>query len=119
MVRVYGAGTIPVNGPAEPFVLTRIQLWQALQRKIRHPSEFVPVLSSCKINSDVNGVVDREVVLDFGKWGKRAMHEIVSSHGDLWVCKSFSDITFTLKPKQDPVCADRGLRYHQSSVLQS
>ncbi|RSL81046.1 hypothetical protein CEP52_017278 [Fusarium oligoseptatum] len=61
MVRVYGAGTIPVNGPEAPFVLTRDQLWQALQRKIRYPSEFVPVLSGCKVHRDENGIVDREI----------------------------------------------------------
>ncbi|RSL45707.1 hypothetical protein CEP51_016043 [Fusarium floridanum] len=77
MVRVYGAGTIPVNGPEAPFVLTRDQLWQALQRKIRYPSEFVPVLSGCKVHRDENGIVDREVELDFGKWGKRHMHETI------------------------------------------
>lgn len=85
MVRVHGAGTIPVNGPSEPFVLRRDQLWQALQRKIRHPEEFVPVLSSCTVHKDENGIVERDVVLDFGKWGTRPMSETVTSIGDLWV----------------------------------
>ncbi|KAH7012971.1 hypothetical protein EDB80DRAFT_834692 [Ilyonectria destructans] len=85
MVRVHGAGTIPVNGPSEPFVLRRDQLWQALQRKIRHPEEFVPVLSSCTVHKDENGIVERDVVLDFGKWGTRPMSETVTSIGDLWI----------------------------------
>jgi hypothetical protein len=85
MVRVYGAGTIPVNGPKDSSILTRDQLWNALQRKIRRPEEFVPILSGCTVHSDENNVVKREVELNFGKWGKRHMHEKVTSHGDLWV----------------------------------
>lgn len=89
MVRVHGAGTIPVNGPGEKLILNRDQLWQALQRKIRHPEEFVPILSRSKVHSDSDGIVCREVVLNFGEWGIRPMQETVTSHGNLWVSHFF------------------------------
>lgn len=85
MVKIYASGSRPVNGPDDSLVLNRGQLWQALQRKIRRPEEFVPILSGCKVTKDENGVVEREVLMDFGKWGKRPMAETVSSYGDLWV----------------------------------
>ncbi|CAI6038967.1 hypothetical protein V2G26_010836 [Clonostachys chloroleuca] len=91
MVRVYGAGTIPVNGPKDSSILTRDQLWKALQRKIRRPEEFVPILSGCTVHSDENNVVKREVELHFGKWGKRHMQETVTSHGELWIRFEQSD----------------------------
>ncbi|KAH6970537.1 hypothetical protein BKA56DRAFT_736034 [Ilyonectria sp. MPI-CAGE-AT-0026] len=85
MVRIYGTGTRPVNGPDDPFVLTRDQLWEALERKQRHPEEFVAILSNCKVLKDENGVVEREATLNFGKWGVRHMHEIITTYGDLWI----------------------------------
>ncbi|KAJ4311309.1 hypothetical protein N0V84_010514 [Fusarium piperis] len=85
MVRAFGAGTLPVNGPNDKVKLTRSQLWQALQRKIRKPEEFAPPLSDCKVLKDENGVVLRTVTLTLPPFGQRFMTETVTSHGDLWV----------------------------------
>ncbi|KAM5350208.1 hypothetical protein ACJ41O_006713 [Fusarium nematophilum] len=93
MVRAFGAGTLPVNGPNDKVKLTRSQLWQALQRKIRKPEEFAPPLSDCKVVKDENGVILRTVTLTLPPFGQRFMTETVTSHGDLW--EVFVQIKFT------------------------
>ena len=86
MVKVFGAGTIPVNGPNDPFTLTRSQLWQALQRKIRHPSEFVPVISGCKVHKDEHGVVETNLMLTYVfEWDVPSMQEGTAEHKELTV----------------------------------
>jgi hypothetical protein len=86
MVKLYFAHTSPINPPSTTPVLTHAQVWAGLQRKIRFAQEFVPVIESCNVLSDENGVVTRDV-----KFKKGAMphdelvREVVKSYGDAWV----------------------------------
>ena len=89
MVKVYAARTVPVNPPDAPFVLGRDHLWQALQRKIRYAHEFVPVIKSCKVESDKDDVVVRDVVFTQPNGQVKEMREEVKSYGGQWVCTLF------------------------------
>lgn len=60
------AATIPINPPNVP-PLTHAQIWAGLHRKIRHPSDFIPVIKKCTVLKDENGIVSREVVFDGGR----------------------------------------------------
>ncbi|KAG0288628.1 hypothetical protein BGZ98_004191, partial [Dissophora globulifera] len=71
------AVTIPINPPGVEPVLTQSQVWAALQRKVRHPSEFVPVISSCQVVSEVDNVVTR--VVDFAN-GRSGIREVCTEH---------------------------------------
>lgn len=85
MVKIHTARTLPVNPPDAPFVLKRDLLWAALQRKIRHATEFVPIMRECTVISDENGVVVRDCVLEYEPGKKREMREEVTSYGKQWV----------------------------------
>ncbi|KAK4222316.1 hypothetical protein QBC38DRAFT_460545 [Podospora fimiseda] len=64
--------TAPINPPSAKPVLTLPQIWAGLQRKVRHAEEFVPLIKSCAVESEVvqdeanggNTVITR--VIDFG-----------------------------------------------------
>lgn len=86
MVRIYAARTLPVNPADAPFVLTRQQLWKALQRKIRHAEEFVPVIKQCVVVKDSNDIVLRECLLETPSGETKPMTEEVTSHGEQFVC---------------------------------
>lgn len=49
MVAINLAYTAPINRPSQEPVLTMPQLWAALQHKIRHAEEFVPVITSTEV----------------------------------------------------------------------
>jgi hypothetical protein len=61
MVNLNFAYTAPINPPSASPVLTLPQVWAGLQRKIRFAHEFVPVIESCEVLSDEDGVVTRVV----------------------------------------------------------
>jgi hypothetical protein len=88
MVKVYAARTLPVNPADAPFILGRNALWEALQRKIRRATEFVPMMKECNVVSDENDVVVRDCVLELGNKQLRHMREEVTSYGRQWVCAS-------------------------------
>ncbi|MCJ1334675.1 hypothetical protein MMC10_011387 [Thelotrema lepadinum] len=52
MVVIYSSFTSPVNPPDALPVLYPAQLWAAMQRKVRHAQEFVPVFVSCDVMSE-------------------------------------------------------------------
>jgi hypothetical protein len=85
MVKVYAARTLPVNPVGESSVLRRDLLWQALQRKIRNATEFVPDMKECTVISDKDGVVLRDCVLEHQNSKLRPMREEVTSYGKQWV----------------------------------
>jgi hypothetical protein len=85
MVKVYAARTLPVNPPDAPLVLKRYLLWEALQRKIRHATEFVPAMRQCTVVSDEKDVVLRDCVLEHQNGELRNMREEVTSYGKQWV----------------------------------
>jgi len=68
MVAINLAYTAPVNRPSQTPVLTVPQLWAALQHKVRHAEQFVPVITSTRIVEERvdegkgEPVVTREVV---------------------------------------------------------
>ena len=78
------AHTTPINPPSAS-ALTRAQIWAGLQRKIRHAEEFVPVISSCTVLSDADGVVVRDVRFKLGQGAKEAARETVRTCGTSWV----------------------------------
>lgn len=46
------AFTLPINPPGSSPLLTQSMIWQGLLRKIAHAQEFVPVISSCTVESE-------------------------------------------------------------------
>lgn len=85
MVKLYLAHTTPINPPNATPVLTHAQVWAGLQRKIRFAQEFVPIIDSCTVVSDANGVVERDVVFKKGMGPKERAREIVTGWGNTWV----------------------------------
>lgn len=85
MVQIYSARTLPVNPPDAELILDRRLLWEALQRKIRNATEFVPSMQQCTVLSDKDGVVLRDCVLKQSDGSLRNMREEVTSIGDQWV----------------------------------
>lgn len=89
MVKFHLAHTSPINPPSASPVLTHAQVWSGLQRKIRFAQEFVPIIESCTVLSDVDGVVDRKVVFKEGMAPKREARETVKGLGNAWVSRLF------------------------------
>ncbi|KAK4164612.1 hypothetical protein QBC43DRAFT_45582 [Cladorrhinum sp. PSN259] len=61
--------TAPINPAGASPVLTLPQIWAGLQRKVRHAEEFVPLILSCTVESEVEDKVGNTVitrVVDFG-----------------------------------------------------
>ncbi|KAH7126078.1 hypothetical protein EDB81DRAFT_698590 [Dactylonectria macrodidyma] len=52
MVTINLAYTSPINPPGASPVLTQDQVWEALKRKVRTPSDFVPVITTCEVISE-------------------------------------------------------------------
>ena len=86
MVKVRAARSVPVNPPDATFILKRIQLWTALQRKVRHATEFVPLMKSCTVVKEEGDVVLRDAVLVQENGTVREMREEVTSYWQQWVC---------------------------------
>ncbi|KAK0724847.1 hypothetical protein B0H67DRAFT_480313 [Lasiosphaeris hirsuta] len=51
MVTFNVAYTAPINRPGQS-PLTRKQVWVGLERKIHHPSDFVPIIAACEVISE-------------------------------------------------------------------
>lgn len=60
------AATVPIN-PPDLIPLTHDQILAGLRRKIRYPSDFIPVIKKCIILRDENGTVSRRVVFEGGR----------------------------------------------------
>ncbi|KAH5053924.1 hypothetical protein HBH96_145940 [Parastagonospora nodorum] len=85
MVTLHLAYTAPINPLSTTPVLTHAQVWAGLQRKIRFAQEFVPVIASCSVLSDEDGVVTRDVVFKPGVGPKEKAREVVRGFGTSWV----------------------------------
>ncbi|KAF2117704.1 hypothetical protein BDV96DRAFT_489804 [Lophiotrema nucula] len=85
MVNLNIAYTSKINPPNATPVLTTAQVWQGLQRKIRYAQEFVPVIESCEVLSDENGVVDRFVKFKKGLGPRDEAREKVIGFEPAWV----------------------------------
>ncbi|KAF2190902.1 DUF1857-domain-containing protein [Zopfia rhizophila CBS 207.26] len=64
-----------INPPGITPILNYPQIWAGLQRKIRFAQEFVPVIESCNVISDKDGVVERQ----------DSAREVVRSYEPAWV----------------------------------
>ncbi|KAF2653383.1 DUF1857-domain-containing protein [Lophiostoma macrostomum CBS 122681] len=84
MVKINLAWTSPIN-PKGVEPLTIKQLWAGLQRKIRYAHEFVPVIESCEVLSDEDGVVKRIVKFKDGAGPKPQATETVRGYEHSWV----------------------------------
>ena len=69
MVTIYVAYTQQINPAGVTPVLTRAQIWAALERKVRRAQDFVPVISECKVLEDKDNVVVREAKFITGQDG--------------------------------------------------
>jgi hypothetical protein len=85
MVTLHLSYTSRINPAGASPVLTEAQVWAGLQRKIRFAQEFVPVIESCSVLSDADGVVVREVRFKEGAGPKARAKETVRSFWPSWV----------------------------------
>lgn len=88
MVKLQLAYTARINPSGASPILTEAQVWAGLQRKIRFAQEFVPVIESCTVLSDENGVVTRDVKFKPGAGPKPQAKEVVRSYWPSWVSHS-------------------------------
>lgn len=79
------AYTSKINPAGATPVLTRAQVWKGLQRKIRYAQEFVPVIESCTVLEDKDGIVKREVKFKPGLAPRDQATEVVRGYEDAWV----------------------------------
>lgn len=85
MVNLNLAYTAKINPEGVTPVLTVDQVWKGLQRKIRFAQEFVPVIESCEVLEDKDGVVKRQVKFKPGLGPKDEAFETVRSFEPAWV----------------------------------
>ncbi|KAF2127093.1 DUF1857-domain-containing protein [Dothidotthia symphoricarpi CBS 119687] len=83
MVNLHLAYTAPINPAGVKPVLTTAQVYAGLDRKIYFPQEFVPVIESCEVIEEKDGVVVRDVVFKAGGPKKQA-REWVRSYWPAW-----------------------------------
>lgn len=67
---VHVAFTAPVNPPSTTPLITRLQLWAGLERKVRHAQDFVPVFTDCQVlkeeSNHGNTVITRRAMIKDG-----------------------------------------------------
>jgi hypothetical protein len=90
MVSIHLSYTSKINPPGSTPTLTIPQIWAGLQRKIRFAQEFVPVIDSCEVLEDKDGVVTRQVKFKKGAGPVDEAREVVRSFWPSWVCFSSS-----------------------------
>ena len=86
MVKIHLAYTSRINPPGSSPLLTQAQVWSGLQRKIRYAQEFVPIILSCDVLEDKDGVVTREVKFAEGAGPKPKAKEVCRGFWPSWVC---------------------------------
>ncbi|KAH6875868.1 hypothetical protein J4E91_002028 [Alternaria rosae] len=85
MVNFNIAYTSRINPAGATPLLNQTQIWAGLQRKIRFAQEFVPVIESCEVLEDKDGVVTRDVKFKKGMGPKDQAKEVVRSYWPSWV----------------------------------
>jgi hypothetical protein len=63
MVTINVAYTQIVNPSGASPIITRAQLWAAMEMKVREAHKFVPVFSDCKVLEEHDNVIVRETTL--------------------------------------------------------
>jgi hypothetical protein len=86
MVKIHLAYTSLINPPGSSPILTQSQVWSGLQRKIRYAQEFVPIILSCDVLEDKDGVITREVRFAEGAGPKPKAREVCRGLWPSWVC---------------------------------
>ncbi|KAH6704029.1 hypothetical protein BKA61DRAFT_181782 [Leptodontidium sp. MPI-SDFR-AT-0119] len=110
MVQIRAARSVPVNPPGAAFILKHTQLWTALQRKVRHATEFVPLMKSCTVLKDEGDVVLRDAILVQENGAVREMREEVTSYSQQWIIFRQTDgSTTTNLISNSPQEGDEGL----------
>lgn len=61
MVTINLAYTAPINRQGDQPVLTESQVWEGLQRKVRHAEQFVPVIVACQVTKEYDNTIERDV----------------------------------------------------------
>lgn len=85
MVNIHLSYTSKINPAGATPVLNQAQIWAGLQRKIRFAQEFVPVIASCDVLEDKDGIVTREVRFKPGAGPKDKAKEVVRGYWPSWV----------------------------------
>jgi len=87
MAIIHLAYTAPVNPSGATPTLSQAQLWAGFQRKVRKPSDFVPVIASAEVTKEEGNVVTRTVTFKEGRPGAHG-----GSAGDqvVEVCSSYA-----------------------------
>jgi hypothetical protein len=93
MVNLHLSYTSKVNPEGASPVLNESQIWAGLQRKIRFAQEFVPVIESCEVLEEKDGVVTREVKFKEGAGPKPRAREVVRGFWPSWVCQTSISVT--------------------------
>jgi hypothetical protein len=75
MVVINVGYTAPINRPGETPVVSAAQVWQGLQRKVRHAQEFVPAITHCEVLDETTtetggAVITRNVTFAAGSGPK-------------------------------------------------
>lgn len=63
MVTINVAYSQPVNPQGAEPVLTKEQIWKAMEMKVRRAHDFVPVFEDCKVLEEKDNVIVRETKL--------------------------------------------------------
>lgn len=85
MVKLHLSYTSKINPAGATPVLNQAQIWAGLQRKIRFAQEFVPVIESCDVLEDKDGIVTRVVKFKPGAGPKDKAREVVRGYWPSWV----------------------------------
>jgi hypothetical protein len=103
MVNFNVAYTSRINPAGATPVLNQAQIWAGLQRKIRFAQEFVPVIESCEVLEEKDGVVTRDVRFKKGMGPKDQAKEVVRSYWPSWVSGTCSQDRHLEQRNQLPV----------------
>ncbi|ESZ97825.1 hypothetical protein SBOR_1834 [Sclerotinia borealis F-4128] len=77
---IYAAATVYVNPSGETPVLNLEQVWKGLELKARKPQLFLPVIDTCKVLSDENETVVREVKFKAGGPSDKPVIETITHY---------------------------------------
>ena len=76
MVSIHLALTAPINPPSATPVLTHSQVWAGLARKARRPQDFVTVVDTCEILSEIGNAITAIVTFKPGVAHARSIKEV-------------------------------------------
>lgn len=110
MVVIHCAYTEPINPSGVTPILTRKQVWNGLQRKIRRAQDFVPIITGCDVLEDKGEEVTRIAHFSNGKDVKEVCKSYWPTKVDQLLV--YQCCTYTLAGRLPP--AKRRLDYQHS-----